>query len=53
MRKELALALALFALLPAPALAGGNGPAVGSTWGIVIIIIALVIGFLAGRMLKK
>jgi hypothetical protein len=53
MRNDLALALVLLALLPTPAFAGGAGPAVGSVWGIIIIVVALLIGFFIGRTVKK
>jgi hypothetical protein len=53
MRKDFALLLVALALLPVPALAGGGGPAVGSLYGIIIIVVALVIGFIIGRMMKK
>lgn len=53
MRKEIALALAFLTLLSTPAMAGGAGPAVGSLWGIIIIIIAAIVGFLIAWKIKK
>jgi len=53
MRKEIGLALALLAMLPTPALAGGAGPSVTSTWGIIIIIIAVIVGFVLCRFTRK
>ena len=48
MRKESVVALAMLALLPTPALAGAGGPGVGTVWGVIIIIAALIIGYIVG-----
>ena len=53
MRKEIVLALALLASFSTPALAGAGGPSVTSFWGIIIIIIAAIIGFVIAWVIKK
>jgi hypothetical protein len=51
MNRNAAVVWAMLALLPAPALAGGSGPGVGSLPGIIIIIAAAFIGYIICKII--